>query len=97
MLVGCLPVPMGYREKGQRFGPANLHKIPSNIGRVFFIMETFHVYIIFSGGINKFYVGYTSDLPRRLDEHNSGVSTFTSRANDWEIKYVETYPAYKQP
>ena len=56
-------------------------------------METFHVYIIFSGGINKFYVGYTSDLPRRLDEHNSGVSIFTSRANDWELKYVETFPS----
>ncbi|GEM_PF-3101564 len=30
---------------------------------------------------------FTSDLDKRLAEHNSGLSHFTSNANDWVIKY----------
>ena len=56
-------------------------------------METFYVYIIFSRVIDKFYIGYTSDIHKRLEEHNSGVSTFTSKARDWEIKYFEFFPS----
>jgi len=51
----------------------------------------FFVYIIFSSSLNKFYVGYTTDIQKRLLEHNSGISVFTARANDWELKYCKTY------
>ncbi|WP_120182875.1 GIY-YIG nuclease family protein [Pelobium manganitolerans] len=52
----------------------------------------FTVYVIFSAKLNRFYVGYTENLEKRLSEHNSGFSTYTSRANDWVLKYAEHYP-----
>jgi putative endonuclease len=39
----------------------------------------YHVYILFSPGTSRFYVGQTQDLNNRLKEHNSGESTSTAR------------------
>jgi putative endonuclease len=36
-------------------------------------------------------VGYTADVPKRLDEHNNGISTFTSKAADWKLMYSENF------
>ena len=47
----------------------------------------FFVYIIYSQKLDKYYVGYTSDITIRLTEHNTGISTYTSKANDWVLKY----------
>jgi putative endonuclease len=44
-----------------------------------------HVYILHSRKLGLFYVGHTDDMNRRLDEHNSGRSTWTARADDWEV------------
>ena len=52
----------------------------------------FFVYIIYSPFLDKFYVGYTSDLEKRLLDHNTGISDFTSRTSDWEMKYTESFP-----
>jgi len=35
------------------------------------------------------YVGMTSDIQRRLMEHNSGKSKFTSAYKPWKIIYTE--------
>ena len=51
----------------------------------------FFVYIIYSAFLDKFYVGYTSDLKKRLLEHNTGISDFTSKTSDWEMKYTESF------
>jgi putative endonuclease len=52
---------------------------------------TFFVYILFSQKINRYYVGYTSDLDKRLQEHNSGISTFTAKASDWKIMFTQQF------
>jgi putative endonuclease len=57
----------------------------------FLIMDNFYVYIIYSATIDKFYIGYTTDLQKRHEAHNSGISTFTSKAKDWKLKYSEKY------
>ncbi|MBS1760963.1 MAG: GIY-YIG nuclease family protein [Bacteroidetes bacterium] len=54
-------------------------------------MTSFSVYIIFSPTIDKFYTGYTADIEKRLKEHNSGLSSFTAKANDWILKYSEQF------
>jgi len=54
-------------------------------------MDQFTVYIVYSPTLDKYYVGYTTDLPKRLTEHNSGISTYTSKASDWIIKYTENF------
>jgi len=51
----------------------------------------FYVYIIYSSTLNKFYTGYSSDLPKRLEEHNAGISAFTSTLKDWTLKYSEAF------
>ena len=50
------------------------------------------VYIIYSQQLNKYYVGYSTDLEKRLAEHNSGISKFTAKASDWILKYSEAFP-----
>src|SRR5690606_37152636 len=65
-----------------------------------FFMASFFVYIIYSSKLDKYYVGHTHDLLIRVEQHNSGISTFTSIANDWVLKYSEPFhsreDAYKR-
>jgi putative endonuclease len=47
----------------------------------------YYVYIIYSQKLDRYYIGYSENLAKRLLEHNSGASTYTSKAQDWELKY----------
>jgi len=49
-------------------------------------------YILFSTGINSYYVGSTNDVADRLKRHNSGRSTFTKRGIPWILIYKKEYP-----
>jgi len=49
------------------------------------------VYILLSEIINKTYVGSTTDLDRRIKEHNSGKNFFTKRYIPWKVFYKEEY------
>ena len=51
----------------------------------------FIVYIIYSIRLNRYYVGYSQDVQKRLDEHNSGISDFTAKTNDWQLRYTESF------
>ncbi|MBS1774509.1 MAG: GIY-YIG nuclease family protein [Bacteroidetes bacterium] len=48
-------------------------------------------YIIYSKKLDRFYVGYTDDIVVRLSQHNNGISTYTSKASDWELMYKEDF------
>jgi putative endonuclease len=47
----------------------------------------FYIYILYSKAADKFYVGQTSDVQRRLVEHNNPVtnSKFTAKYIPWEL------------
>jgi len=47
----------------------------------------FYIYILFPQSANKYYVGQTSDVQRRLEEHNNSIvnSKFTAKFTPWEI------------
>lgn len=46
------------------------------------------VYILKSRKLNRFYIGYTSNLEVRLDFHkNAEVHKFTAKAKDWVLYY----------
>jgi putative endonuclease len=47
------------------------------------------VYVLKSLDYDKTYVGFTKDLERRLNEHNSGKSMYTSNYKPWKIVYKE--------
>jgi putative endonuclease len=52
----------------------------------------FHVYILYSPSLNKFYIGYTGeDLSERIRKHNSNHKGFTGKVGDWELKYQEEF------
>jgi putative endonuclease len=49
------------------------------------------VYILYSSSIDKFYIGQTYDLERRMEQHVSGYGNFTSRANDWKLIFERSF------
>jgi len=54
------------------------------------------VYIIHSSKLDKYYVGYTENIQIRLAQHNAGISTFTSKATDWTLKYLEEFTSREE-
>jgi len=59
-------------------------------------MEKYFIYILKSLIRDITYVGCTNDLNRRLDEHNSGKSKFTSKYKPWQIIYSEETTSQKE-
>jgi predicted GIY-YIG superfamily endonuclease len=51
----------------------------------------YSTYIIYSGKLDRFYCGHTSDITERLVHHNSGISEFTSKASDWILMWEEKF------
>ncbi len=51
----------------------------------------FYVYILMNEA-GKYYKGFTTHPMRRLEEHNSGLSRFTSDKGPWEMVYLEVVP-----
>jgi len=51
----------------------------------------YFVYILKSISHNKIYIGYTTNLRVRLDQHNRGKSNFTSKYLPWRLVYYEYY------
>jgi putative endonuclease len=51
----------------------------------------FTVYVLKSLSVAKCYVGYTSDLEKRILDHNSGLSKYTSRYCPWKLIYKEEF------
>jgi putative endonuclease len=53
-------------------------------------MKFYYVYILKLGNGQR-YTGYTSDLRRRLKEHQSGSVSFTSKRQPVELMHYEAY------
>jgi putative endonuclease len=51
----------------------------------------FTTYIIFSKYLDKYYIGHTADLQKRLVKHLANHKGFTGKANDWVIVFQESY------
>ncbi len=54
-------------------------------------MIRYYVYIIQSEVDGTFYKGYSTNYLQRLEEHNSGLSQYTSRKTPWKLVYVEEF------
>ena len=67
------------RRPGVRIPPGAPH----------FVM--FHVYVLRSETTGRFYVGYTSDLPQRLGQHNHGITKSTKNRGPWGLVHQETF------
>ena len=49
------------------------------------------LYIIYSEKINKYYIGYSSDVEQRLRKHNNISKGFTNAGRPWILVYTESY------
>ena len=49
----------------------------------------FYTYILISKKDNKFYVGYTDDLKRRIEQHNNGYVGSTKYRRPLKLIYYE--------
>ena len=47
----------------------------------------YYVYIIQSESLGDYYKGSSSDVERRLSEHNAGKSRFTSGKGPWKLVF----------
>jgi putative endonuclease len=54
-------------------------------------LQQFKVYILKNLEHNKHYIGQTSNLEKRILDHNNGLSGYTRRYVPWELIYSETY------
>ena len=55
-----------------------------------------YCYILYTQKLDKYYVGSTPDLVRRLDEHNRGKDKFTGTDMPWLLVYHETFRELKE-
>ena len=51
----------------------------------------FFVYILYSSKLDKFYIGHTNNLDRRIYEHNLGRENFTRKGVPWQVKFFRIY------
>jgi putative endonuclease len=55
----------------------------------------FTVYIIYSGKIDKYYIGFSADIAERLLKHNRSVRGFSSTGKPWSLVYTEHFRVKK--
>ena len=49
----------------------------------------FYLYILYSPSSDKYYVGYSNDVERRINEHNNSErTTYTSKHRPWAISVI---------
>src|SRR3954470_10641098 len=51
----------------------------------------FYVYLLHSTKDDGFYIGFSTDLKRRLSEHKRGASFATKSRGPWKLIYYEAY------
>ena len=56
----------------------------------------FYTYIIYSKTLSIYYKGFTTDFAKRLESHNLGKSTYTSKTNDWVSVYLKLHATKKE-
>ena len=56
----------------------------------FFMIPSYYIYILYSASADKYYVGYTTDYFKRLEDHNNQefFSTYTSKHRPWILVAV---------
>ena len=56
----------------------------------------FFIYIIYSQKLDKYYIGYTTDIEDRLSKHNRNSKGFTNTGKPWILVYSESFSSKKE-
>jgi putative endonuclease len=54
---------------------------------------SYYCYLLVSDGGAMSYVGWTTDLDKRLDQHNAGTGARSTRGRSWALAYAERHPS----
>ena len=54
-------------------------------------MVSYTVYILYFWSIEKFYVGYSNNIPRRIFQHNYEGIGFTAYGAPWNMVWVKIF------
>jgi len=54
-------------------------------------MKFYYVYVLLSERDKKLYIGYSSDVYRRLEQHNAGLNTSTACRRPLRLIYFEAH------
>ena len=54
-------------------------------------MQFYYTYVLYSLKDSKFYIGFTTDVLRRLDEHNAGKNVSTKTRRPLKLIYYEAH------
>ena len=55
----------------------------------FFIYMTYYIYIIYSRDSDRYYIGYSSDPWKRLEQHlTNSADKYTGKSKDWKLSAV---------
>jgi putative endonuclease len=55
----------------------------------FLFSKMYYIYILHSQSADKYYIGYTRDFKKRLDQHNTAdQNTFTGKHIPWRLAVV---------
>ena len=52
---------------------------------------SFTLYILYSPGLDQYYVGHSADIGGRIFRHNNSGSQSTKKAKDWKVVYIEEF------
>ena len=53
--------------------------------------DMFYVYVLKSNDCKRIYIGFSSNIEKRLAEHNSGKTKSTKPYSPWHLIYVESF------
>jgi len=56
----------------------------------------YYVYVIKSVKYNRIYIGMTSDIDKRINEHNSGKTKSTKHYLPWQLIHSEMLSSRKE-
>ena len=78
------------QTEASAFDPVNSHRRSLRSDLFYLTLVMFYVYILRSEKSGSFYKGQTSDLSRRIKEHNNGEEKSTSRYVPWVLIWHTT-------
>ena len=58
--------------------------------------KPYSVYVLWSPACRRFYIGASECVSNRLEQHNNGLSRWTSRYRPWTLVYTQQFPNYAE-
>jgi len=86
-------------RKGPGFETQLDHKVKEELEIVppfMYNLKMYTLYILHSMTLDRYYIGYTNDINRRLSEHNRIKRKYTDAGIPWGLVYSETYKTKKE-